>query len=82
MPARAGNRRLLIEKRARRRSIEEWFIDDLLGARADQAHDFVNAAEWTALVSVALLVASFAIAFWLPRRAREMGAPAVEPALA
>jgi EmrB/QacA subfamily drug resistance transporter len=54
----------------------------LLGSNGDHAHAFVNAAEWTALVSVALLVVSFAIAFWLPRRAREVGAPALEPALA
>jgi MFS family permease len=36
---------------------------------------FVNAGEWTALVTVALLVASFALAFRLPARAR-MTAPA------
>jgi hypothetical protein len=34
--------------------------------------DFVSAAQWTALVTVALLASAFVAAFWLPRRAREM----------
>jgi EmrB/QacA subfamily drug resistance transporter len=34
-------------------------------------HDFLGAAQWTALVTAALLAAAFAVAFWLPRRARE-----------
>jgi MFS family permease len=46
----------------------------LVGARAHRATDFVGPAEWTALVTVALLVGAFAIAFWLPRRARERNA--------
>ena len=32
---------------------------------------FVGAAQWTALATIALLAAAFALAFWLPRRARE-----------
>ena len=45
----------------------------LLGA--GRLHDFVGAAEWTALVTVALLACAFVVGFWLPRRAREMAAP-------
>jgi len=37
---------------------------------------YLNAAQWTALATVGLLACSFAVAFGLPRRAREMGAPA------
>jgi EmrB/QacA subfamily drug resistance transporter len=51
----------------------------LVGTKADHTQAFLNAAEWTALASVALLVASFAIAFRMPHRARAMGAPALEP---
>ena len=51
----------------------------LVGVRAHRATDFVGPAEWTALVTVALLVAAFAIAFWLPRRARESATPAAAP---
>jgi hypothetical protein len=36
---------------------------------------YLGAAEWTALATVGLLACSFAVAFGLPRRAREMGAP-------
>jgi EmrB/QacA subfamily drug resistance transporter len=38
---------------------------------------YLGAAEWTTLATVGLLVISFAVAFWLPRRAREMGMPEV-----
>jgi hypothetical protein len=41
---------------------------------------FLTAGEWTALASAGLLAIAFVIAFWLPRRAREMGAPAAAPA--
>jgi hypothetical protein len=56
----------------------------LLGAGG--VHNFVHAGQWTALVTVGLLTASFVIAFWLPRRAREMapvaqGAEASEAAV-
>ena len=36
---------------------------------------YLTAAEWTTLATIGLLAASFAIAFGLPRRAREMDAP-------
>ena len=39
------------------------------------AHAFVTAAEWTALLTVALLAVAFVLGFRLPRRAREL-APA------
>jgi EmrB/QacA subfamily drug resistance transporter len=56
----------------------------LLGAGG--VHNFVHAGQWTALVTVGLLTAAFVIAFWLPRRAREMapvaqGAEASEAAV-
>jgi hypothetical protein len=60
----------------------------LLGAHASHALDFLDAARWTALVSAGLLACAFAIAFRLPRRARETdsiaGVPEIglEPALA
>ena len=63
----------------------------LLGPQSSTAQSFVGAAQWTALVTAGLLACAFAIAFWLPRRAREMDAaaaaprsaagPAVEPAV-
>ncbi len=34
---------------------------------------YLHAAEWTALATVGLLACSFAVAFGLPKRAREMG---------
>ena len=34
----------------------------------------LHAAQWTALATVGLLACSFAVAFALPKRAREMGA--------
>jgi hypothetical protein len=37
--------------------------------------EYLRAAEWTALATIGLLVVSFAVAFGLPRRAREQ-APA------
>jgi MFS family permease len=50
----------------------------LLGpARSPRA--FVHPAEWTLLVTVALLGLSFVAAFWLPRRVREAG-PVAAPA--
>ncbi len=50
----------------------------LLGTSAGHALAFVGAAQWTALVTVALLACSFAIAFWLPRRARQLPGPAAD----
>jgi HAMP domain-containing protein len=47
----------------------------LLNATAGHAGTFVSAAQWTVLATVALLACAFAVAFWLPRRAREMSAP-------
>jgi len=49
---------------------------------AGGAHRFVLAAEWTALVAIALLAVAFVLGFRLPRRAREMApvAPAKAPA--
>jgi MFS family permease len=40
---------------------------------------YLSAAQWTVLATVGLLATAFAIAFWLPRRARET-APAAVPA--
>jgi MFS family permease len=48
----------------------------LLGAGTGHALDFVNAAQWTALLTAGLLACAFVIAFRLPRRARELSAPA------
>jgi EmrB/QacA subfamily drug resistance transporter len=42
-------------------------------AGAGHIHGFVIAAQWTALITVGLLTVAFVIAFWMPRRAREMG---------
>ena len=42
----------------------------LAGGRGRHVPVYLHAAEWTALATVLLLVASFAIAFRLPRRAR------------
>jgi EmrB/QacA subfamily drug resistance transporter len=42
----------------------------LVGSKAVHAASFVHAAEWTSLLTVALLAAAFAIAFKLPRQAR------------
>jgi MFS family permease len=46
------------------------------------AAGYLSAAQWTALATVGLLASAFAVAFWLPRRARETagtGAAAGEP---
>ena len=48
----------------------------LLGGPGGHVPVYLNAAEWTALATVGLLACSFAVAFGLPRRAREQGAPA------
>ena len=48
----------------------------LLGGPGRHVPVYLNAAEWTALATVGLLACSFAVAFGLPRRAREQGAPA------
>jgi len=42
----------------------------LVGGRGQHVPVYLHAAEWTALATVLLLVASFAVAFRLPRRAR------------
>jgi EmrB/QacA subfamily drug resistance transporter len=39
---------------------------------------YLSAAQWAALATVGLLACSFVVAFGLPRRAREMGAPSPE----
>jgi hypothetical protein len=36
-----------------------------------QAAGYLSAAQWTALATLGLLASAFAVAFWLPRRARE-----------
>ena len=43
----------------------------LAGGRGRHVPVYLNAAEWTALATVGLLACSFAVAFGLPRRARE-----------
>jgi EmrB/QacA subfamily drug resistance transporter len=48
----------------------------LAGGRGGHVPAYLGAAEWTALATVGLLACSFAVAFGLPRRARDMGAPA------
>ena len=48
----------------------------LAGGHGRHVPVYLSAAEWTALATVGLLACSFAVAFGLPRRAREMGAPA------
>ncbi len=45
----------------------------LLGGHAARPQSFVGPAGWTALATIALLALAFAVAFWLPRRARELG---------
>jgi MFS family permease len=51
----------------------------LLGNRSGHPLSFVSAAQWTALVTVLLLAGAFAIAFWLPRRARQQAAAETAP---
>jgi EmrB/QacA subfamily drug resistance transporter len=48
----------------------------LAGGRGGHVPVYLGAAEWTALATAGLLACSFAVAFGLPRRAREQGAPA------
>ena len=43
------------------------------GSGVGHSQAFVDAAQWTILLTVALLVVSFAVAYLLPRRAREQG---------
>ncbi|HJZ25990.1 MAG TPA: MFS transporter [Streptosporangiaceae bacterium] len=45
----------------------------LVGGHGRHVPVYLSAAEWTALATVSLLACSFAVAFGLPRRAREMG---------
>lgn len=45
----------------------------LLGGHRSRQLTYAGAAGWTALATVALLAFAFVIAFWLPRRARELG---------
>jgi len=45
----------------------------LAGGRGGHVPAYLSAAEWTALATVGLLACSFAVAFGLPRRAREIG---------
>jgi MFS family permease len=42
----------------------------LAGGHGQHVPVYLHAAEWTALATIVLLAASFAIGFWLPRRAR------------
>ena len=51
----------------------------LAAAGGSHVATYLNGAEWTALATVGLLACSFGVAFWLPRRAREMGGPAGGP---
>ena len=48
----------------------------LAGGRGGHVPVYLRAAEWTALATAGLLACSFAVAFGLPRRAREQGAQA------
>jgi EmrB/QacA subfamily drug resistance transporter len=48
----------------------------LVSGRGGHVPVYLHAAQWTALATVGLLACSFVVAFGLPRRAREMGAPA------
>jgi len=45
----------------------------LAGGRGGHLPVYLHAAQWTALATVGLLACSFAVAFGLPRRAREQG---------
>ena len=51
----------------------------LLGAAAGRALAFLGAAQWTALVTVALLGCSFAMACWLPQHTGIGGRRVVAP---
>jgi len=46
----------------------------LAGGHGRHVPVYLSAAEWTALATAGLLACSFAVAFGLPRRARETGA--------
>jgi MFS family permease len=48
----------------------------LAGGHGRHVPVYLSAAEWTALATVGLLACSFAVAFGLPRQAREIGVPA------
>ena len=48
----------------------------LAGGHGGHVPVYLGAAEWTALATAGLLACSFVVAFGLPRRAREQGAPA------
>jgi len=53
----------------------------LAGGHGRHVPVYLGAAQWTALATVGLLACSFAVAFGLPRRARDTSAPAAaEPA--
>ena len=45
------------------------------GGHSGHVASYLSAAQWTALATGGLLACSFVVAFGLPRRAREMGAP-------
>src|SRR5579864_1625404 len=45
----------------------------LTGGRGEHVPVYLHAAQWTALATVGLLACSFAVAFGLPKRARETG---------
>ncbi|HEX6519007.1 MAG TPA: MFS transporter [Streptosporangiaceae bacterium] len=47
------------------------------GGHVGHVPGYLHAAEWTTLATIGLLVISFAVAFGLPRRAREMAAPEI-----
>jgi MFS family permease len=51
----------------------------LVGAKVGGAGGFVHAAEWTSLLTVALLAGAFVIAFRLPRQAQQFEATEVVP---
>jgi EmrB/QacA subfamily drug resistance transporter len=55
----------------------------LLSGSASRAQVHSSAAQWTSALTIGLLVASFVLGFWMPRRAREQGevqaATAAEP---
>jgi EmrB/QacA subfamily drug resistance transporter len=50
----------------------------LAGRHGGHVPVYLHAAQWTALATVGLLACSFAVAFGLPRRARDMGPSAEE----
>jgi hypothetical protein len=42
----------------------------LIGGHGQHVPLYLHAAEWAALATTALLAGSFAVGFWLPRKAR------------